>query len=331
MVYGFDPDKPWSHRGGKPPSASSAQRGKRKRSTKMLKVYRYRSKRRGTRKNAPHKNLGLMVMECCGKACLQSITKEEILKHRRDIFSQNYDQQNYCLSRFISTELPYNGKKTKITYYLPEVGQVCKTAFKKSFGISDKKILYILKKRGQNTATLEKDLRGSHQNNARKLLPSTVDAVIRFMLSYNPMPSHYRRKTSGKKYFESRYTMRGIWRAFLEKNPGIKSNRLLRRNKGPALSFSCFRKIFLKELSHECSFRVSRVDTCQTCDSTSNHIKICEKEKNMSSSEIARKTKEREIQRLQTELSNHLSEAEKRYACFDYDKHILTEKRNKTL
>lgn len=289
----------------------------------MRKVYSYKRKVTGMRQNAPHRNMELLLLQCCGKCCLQSITKSEILCHRRQLYSQNYNQQNYTLSSFIKTKLCFNGGRNKVKYYIPVVGQVCKGAFKKYFALSDKKITYILKKRGNNVPILQRDLRGTHQNNARKLLIGTRDAVIRFIYSYNPTPSHYRRKTTEKRFFHPTFTMRGMWREFIKTHPNIKSNRLLKKNKGPALSFSCFRRIFLDHVSQECSFRIARVDTCQKCDVFSNKVISCEKEMNLASNEESRAVKAQELRRIRTELGIHLTDSEIRYGSLDYDMRVL--------
>ena len=282
----------------------------------MRKVYVKKTTNTGLRKNAPFRIILSMTMDCCNKACLSSITKEDIRFQRQAVYSQAYEHQNYALANLIHTEILLSGR-TRITYRIPGVGTVCKSAFKKCFALSNKKIQCLLKKRRGNAPTLLRDLRGRHKNNYRKLLPVTRDAVISFLRSFHPVVSHYRRSVTEKRYFSSVQTMRAMWKEFIRRNTNIKTTRLHRLNKGPPISYSCFRNIFKVHLSHEMSFRCARVDTCQTCDKLLNRQQNLEKEIVENGQPV--RQKEQAIVQIKLELQNHLYEADVRYGALEYD------------
>lgn len=230
FLYRYDPKNPWAHRKNEPPSATSVERGTHRRRSKMTKVYLVKKRKFRIRRNAPFINIEGTSMECCTKSCLSGITRAEIQFIRRRVYSQDYQSQNYTIWSNIQVRVLLNGR-SRIIYTVPNVGTVCKTAFKKVYAISDKKILLLLKKESVGDPTLQQDLRGRHTNNARRLLPSIVDLVISFIKNYNPTPSHYRRKTTSKLYFDSKYSLNGMWKDFIHKFPNIKSNRLKTTNK----------------------------------------------------------------------------------------------------
>lgn len=324
LLYRYDPGKPWSHRANVAPSESSVQRGKTfKKVSKMKKVYVSKRNKNRIRTNAPFKDVHAMVLECCRNSCLSGITRQDISFQRRQLYAQNYASQNYSISSHIQRKILISGKN-KLIYTLPALGQVCKTAFKKCFAISDKKISLLLKKKIEGAPTLQNDLRGKHHNNARKLLPSAIDAVVAFIKGYNPRPSHYRREVTSKYYFDSIYSMRGIWKDFVRKNPNFKSTRLKKKNKGPPLSYSAFRMIFIRNMSHRYSFRIARVDTCQRCDMYSKRLQDCEKAMTLQLTVQARKEKNQDLKKITAELQNHLKEGERRYGALDYDARVLS-------
>lgn len=206
----------------------------------MKKVYLVKKRKFNIRRNAPFMNIERTTMDCCGKACLSGITRAEVSFIRRRVYSQDYQSQNYAIWSKIKVRVMLNGR-SRIIYTVPNLGTVCKTAFKKVYAISDKKIQLLLKKESIGDPTLQQDLRGRHTNNARRLLPSVVDLVISFIKTYKPTPSHYRRKTTSKLYFDSKYSLNSMWKDFIHKFPNIKSTRLKTTNK-----VICFFEIYLE-------------------------------------------------------------------------------------
>ena len=320
FIYRYDPKNPWSHRNNQAPYGSCVERGPRKRTPKMNKVYLVKKRTSAMRRNAPFRNLTVMTMECCRKACLTGITKHEIHLQRQSIYRQDYHSQNYTIASNFKFQTLFSGQ-SRVIYTLPNLGVVCKTAFKKVFGISDKKIIVLLKKQNVGELALEKDQRGKHKRNARKLLPSVVDLVINFIRKYDAQPSHYRRKSTSKLYFDSKYSLRGVWKSFIAKYPNLKSNRLQKKNKGPPLSYSAFRKIFMEKMSNQYSFRKARVDTCQKCDMFNRRIQVLERA-------LVGETRDKrqlqdELLEIKTDLQKHLEESEIRYGAIAYDTNVL--------
>lgn len=117
--------------------------------------------------------------------------------------------------------------------------------------------------------------------------------------------------------------MRRMWREFVEKYPEIKSTRLHHANNGPPISFSCFRNIFIKHLSEECSFRVAKIDTCQTCDTLTTKQQKIERDILLQANEETVKERELELLAVRTELEKHLKIGEGRYGALDYDIRVL--------
>ena len=104
---------------------------------------------------------------------------------------------------FLRAKLKFSLKRSTKTDQKNGGKRVCKTAFRKVYGISKSKIEVFLKKIDQDGP----EKRG--QKTPRKLLPEARDAVIDFILSYDATESHYRRARNGcKKYFDSNISMR---------------------------------------------------------------------------------------------------------------------------
>ena len=322
LVYKFDAGKPWQHFNKGHPVASSVERGRRNLNSKKLKrVYLPKKKAWTRRKNGAFKDLHQLEFTWCDSGCLLKeglYNIKGIAQQQRNLLYQKpYNEQNHLLSKLIELELTFRGVR-KISY-IPSLGKVCKTAFRKVYGISKSKIEVLLKKIDQDGLHIEPDRRG--QKTPRKLLPEARDAVIDFILSYKATESHYRRARSGcKKYFDSNISMRQMWSEFVHEHPHLKTTRLKNKNNGPVISFSTFRNIFNRELKDVLSFRKFRVDTCQECDKCKNRLDNLRSLNNRSSKQ------DDEIRDLITRRSLHLRESEVRFASLRYDVTVLAAK-----
>ena len=323
LVYKFDAAKPWQHFKKGHPVASSVEKGRRKlNSNKLKRVYLPKKKTWNGRKNGAFKDLNRLEFTCCDSGCLLKeglFTIKDIARQQRNLlYQKSYDEQNYLLSKLIEIKLTFRGVR-KISYHIPSLGKVCKTAFRKVNGISKSKIEVLLKKIDQDGLLIEPDKRG--RKTPRKLLPEAREAVMDFILSYEATESHYRRARSGcKKYFDSNISMRQMWSEFVHQHPHLKTTSLKNKHNGPVISFSTFRNIFNRELKDVLSFRKFRVDTCQECDKCKNRLNNLQSLNNRSSKQ------DDEIRDLITRRSLHLRESEVRFASLRYDVTVLAAK-----
>lgn len=324
LVYKFDAAKPWQYFKQGHPTASSVEKGSRtlKAKNKLKRVYVPKKKRWNGRKNGAFKDLDQLEFTCCDSDCLlkeglyhiKGIARQQ----RNMLYQKPYSEQNYLLSKLIELKLTFRGVR-KITYHIPSLGKVCKTAFRKVYGISKSKVEILLKKIDLEGLSIEPDRRG--QKTPRKLLPEARNAIINFILSYEATESHYRRARSGcKRYFDSNISMRTMWSEFVHEHPHFKTTSLRKINNGPVVSFSAFRNLFNNELKDVLSFRKSRVDTCQECDKYMSRLDYLRSLSNPSSNQRD------EIHDLTACRSSHLRESEIRFASLRYDVTILTAK-----
>ena len=268
LIYHFDADDPWKHFRTGAPHNSSVERGRRKKYFKLQKTYLNKNRKALRRKNGAYSQIATLNLVCCDQGCLLKLgipaARQLIGQQRVKIFSQSYNDQNHVFLKLIDVSFSPSGRRT-IRYNIPGVGKVCKTAFLKCYGISQRKVKVLITKIDPSGVCVEADKRGRHRNNPRKLLPEARRRVTNYISSHNATESHYRRSRTNKKYFESKLTLRKMWQEFVRKNPDFKANRTRYTNKGPVISYSRFRNIFQEELRDTLSFRKPRVDTCQTC------------------------------------------------------------------
>ena len=324
LLYIFDSSNPWQYFRKGNPLASSVEKGRRTLScrSKLKKVYVAKTFRVNRRKNAAFRQLHDLNLTCCDNGCLlrhglRNI-KRIIRRQRNLLYEKQYNEQNYFLAKLLEVKITPMGRR-KITYKAPSLGEVCKTAFLKVYGISKHKIECLLRKMSFEGPLIEPDRRG--QTSPRRLLPETKNTVIDFILSYDASESHYGRSRSGsKKYFDAHESMRKMWSEYIREHPNVKTTRLKRKNKGPVISFSTFRNIFNAELKDVLSFRKSRVDTCQVCDKTNSRLKYLRSLRNRSDNQ------NQEICELTDSKNSHLRESEARFASLKYDVTVLASK-----
>lgn len=324
LMYQFDFHNPWGFSGGAP-TASSVERGRRKKNPKLKKIYVRKQRAITARRNRPHKDIEKMSLVCsCDQGCLikheSRALRLFIHELRQSFYRKNYNEQNYILARLLEIKVCPSGLR-RITYKIPTLGTVCRGAFVKCYGISKAKIEVLLKKIAADGVSIQQDMRGKHEHETTKLLPEARQTVIDFICSYDASESHYRRAVTNKKYFDCNVTMKGMWREFSARHPNFKTNRSKRRNTGPVISFSAFRSIYCQDLRDTLSFRKARMDTCQFCDQTQNTIKQISSEVKSGNSRRAREMKQKK-----QELETHLKESEVRFASLKYDMLVLAKK-----
>ena len=273
------------------------------------------------RKNAAFRDADKLLLTCCHSGCLLRRgafqTRIIMRAQRNTVYQKSYNEQNYLFSKLMEIRVTVGGKR-RVNYTIPPLGKVCRTAFRKCYGLSSSKIHALLKKIHLDNPSVEPDQRG--QRTPRKFLPFVKNMVINFICSYEASESHYRKsQTNAKKYFDSKVSMCQMWSEFLKENPDLKTTSLRRNNKGPVLSFSSFRNIFNSKLKEMLSLRKARQDTCQTCDNYSNKLKEQMKK-------TGRHRSEDEICRLRNQRQSHLRESEARFASLKYDVTILATK-----
>ena len=324
LVYKFDSARPWQYFVHGDPIASSVEKGRRKLVTnhKFQKTYVPKDRRTTfRRKNAAFSDMNKLLLTCCHSGCLLRRgvfqTRTIIRAQRNTVYQKSYNEQNYLFSKLMEIRVTVGGKR-RATYTIPPLGKVCRTAFRKCYGLSASKIQVLLKKIHPDNPSVEPDQRG--KRTPRKFLPHVKNMVIDFTCSYDASESHYRKsRTNAKKYFDSKVSMCQMWSKFLKENPDLKTTSLRRNNKGPVLSFSSFRNIFNSKLKEVLSFRKARQDTCQTCNNIFNKLKEQMKK-------TGRHRSEDEICRLRNQRQSHLRESEARFASLKYDVTILATK-----
>ena len=172
-----------------------------------------------------------------------------------------------------------------------------------------------VKKMNADGLSMEGDQRGKHGNYPRKIAPEARKTVVDFMLSHSATESHYRRARTRKRYFESHISMHNMWTDFIAKHPDFKTSFACANRKGPGISYSKFREIFIEDLSDIISFRKALVDTCQLCDQYQKKMK--------------QEAVDSRLQQYAKEQDEHLLESEVRFASLKYDVIILAKTRNR--
>ena len=177
-----------------------------------------------------------------------AIEARQIIRQQRNkLFQKSYIEQNYILSKLMEVRLCPSGLR-RIRYHIPDLGQVCKGAFERCYGLSDAKVKVLLKKKKMDADGLstEGDQRGKHGNYPRKIVPEAREAVVDFMLSHSATESHYRRARTRKIYFESHISMHNMWTDFIAKHPDFKTSFACANKKALALVTPNFEKFLLK-------------------------------------------------------------------------------------
>ena len=75
-----------------------------------------------------------------------------------------------------------------MTYTISPLGKVCRTAFKKCYGLPENKMEVLLKKIHLDNPSVESDQRGPRT--PRKILPPVKNMVINFTCSHDRLANH---------------------------------------------------------------------------------------------------------------------------------------------
>ena len=260
------------------------------------------------RTNRPYKSLCLYCD--CQKECLSqgAIGRHAVQLARRDFDCNSYEKQNLLLKNLI--EITFGRQRNTYIYHI--IGhdgnkhQICRDAFMKVFGISKKKLRAIIRKLKPCSSGLTGDLRGKHGNHV-KLSEKFKIAVKDDALSFDPKPSHYTRKLSGKLYFELRLTLKSMYQDFIRKHNCMKGQytSLLdaKSKSGAIISLSSYSKV-IKIMNF--GFRKPRVDTCNFCDEKVAKLKYAKHERN----------------NIRNEINKHLEMADIAYGNSNFDMNI---------
>lgn len=151
LLYEFDFNEPWKCFSGGVPVASSVERGRKKTTPKLQKIYVRKQRATTARKNRPHKDIQKVSLVCsCDQGCLikheSRALRSFIHELRQSFYRKNYNEQNYILARLIDVRVCPSGLR-RIKYKIPSLGTVCRGTFVKCYGISKNKIEVLLKKR----------------------------------------------------------------------------------------------------------------------------------------------------------------------------------------
>ena len=95
-------------------------------------------------------------------------TRIIIRAQRNTVYQKSYNEQNYLFSKLMDIRVTVGGDR-RVTYTIPPLGKVCRTAFRKCYGLSENKIRVLLKIIHLDNPSVEPDQRG--HRTARKFLP----------------------------------------------------------------------------------------------------------------------------------------------------------------
>ena len=99
LLYGFDRENRWKHfTGGQAPLSSSVERGTKKQTAKLKKIYLKRERAIVTRKNRAYADVTRMPLLCsCNQGCLMrpgAIEARQIIRQQRNkLFQKSYMSQ----------------------------------------------------------------------------------------------------------------------------------------------------------------------------------------------------------------------------------------------
>ena len=148
LLYRFDAKKPWQSFKEGTPHRSSVEKGKQATSSKLEKIYVTKKNRFERRKDAAFNNINQLLLSCCESGCLfrrgPACNMKALIRDQGNmLYQKTYNEQNYVFSKLMKGGVTPSGKR-EISDTIPTLGFVCKTAFRRCYGISDSKIRVLL-------------------------------------------------------------------------------------------------------------------------------------------------------------------------------------------
>ena len=136
LLHRFDAKKPWQSFKEGAPHRSSVEQAT---STKLKKID-------VTKKN--RFQINQLLLTCCESGCLlrrgPACNMKALIRDQRNVlYQKTFNEQNYVFSKLLKVGVTLRGKR-EVSYTIPTLGVVCKTAFRKCYGISDSKIRVLL-------------------------------------------------------------------------------------------------------------------------------------------------------------------------------------------
>ena len=205
--------------------------------------------------------------QCKRLSCFDKFSIEEQISMREEYWNiETYEEKNLYLARLLDKEHKHrttnlNHKKREREYnkiyHLPKddaLIRVCKVMFEETFGVSQKKCAIVLKKKEEMSFDHERKNKIS-SNITKKEVRKKVKSHIE---KFPSVSSHYRRKYTGKRYFEHGLTVAKMYNAFREENPGLK------------ISLSTYKKIVDQ---YNIGFHKPKNDKCGICTQYENSTK----------------------------------------------------------
>jgi len=165
LVYKFDLTRPWQYFVRGDPIASWVEKGRRNlvASHKIQKTYVAKDRRTILRqKNSAFRDVDKLLLTRCHSGCLLrrgAFQTRIIMRAQRNmVYQKSYNEQNYFFSKLMEIRVTVGGKR-RINYTIPPLGKVCRTAFRKCYGLSSSKIQVLLKKIHLDNPSVEPDQR----------------------------------------------------------------------------------------------------------------------------------------------------------------------------
>ncbi|XP_063824635.1 mucin-5AC-like [Ostrinia nubilalis] len=191
----------------------------------------------------------------CPKKCTDKVTAEERKKEfDRFWMCGNYGARCAILQGCVTeteTKRSYtaNSKRSFTRYYRVNGKTVCKKTFLNTFGISQTRIDFALKKfKNQEPVN---DQRGQKSGGKNATSPEKLAEIKAFINSFPRYVSHYSRNSTTAKYLAPNLNIAKLYDLYKEKHPS-------------GVSLSKFSKVFHEDFN--LCFKKNQKDTCYRCD-----------------------------------------------------------------
>ena len=267
------------------------------------------------RTNRPTPYVNFLTVECkCSRGCLrqESVGVEVVKDARRRFDKHSYNEQNLLLLNLM--DISEGKSRYKIKYFIHnfqgERVEICKTAFLVVFGISEKKIRVVIKKREMYSNSIQLDMRGKHNNHV-KLSKEMIKLILGHAASFDPQRSHYTRRTNELYYFDSSVTQVGMYRDFVQKHGLLMEETVYqgscrtRHINSNVISRKSYIDVIKANMNVQ--WTKPKTDTCSRCDKFRSDLMYQRRPKDT----------------LRDKQQEHLKDADLAYACCNYDMKIV--------